>query len=297
MIRHCLQLHFSIQASFHRSFLRCLSSTTETRVPEIELELNSDQTPSITESKVICKRELSHPPKHPHVNLQSWVSTLSRFKDDKVGLVDLHPEVFGSHPRLDVLHENVHWQLMYRNINYSRVKTRAEMSGGGRKPWPQKGTGRARHGSIRSPLWIGGGRAKGPRGPKNQFYMLPVGVRLLGLTTTLSCKLAQNDLFIVDSLETPTNDPAYLKDLQKARDWGLSLLFVDDNDKVPQNFATALSQIPEYNAMPVFGLNVYSMLKHETVILTLAALERIEERIMFHKHKAGRVQTKHKLLY
>lgn len=100
-------------------------------------------------------------------------------------------------------------------------------AGGGRKPWPQKGMGKARHGSIRSPLWRGGGIAHGPRSPTTHFYMLPFFTRVLGLTSTLSVKLAQDDLHVVDSLDIPSEDPTFIKDLIEARNWGPSVLIVD----------------------------------------------------------------------
>ena len=84
----------------------------------------------------------------------------------------------------------------------------AEKRGSNKKPWPQKGTGRARQGSTRSPQWVYGGKAFGPRGPRSFFYMLPQIHRSLGLRSTLTCKYTQDNLHIVDSLELPTNDPA-----------------------------------------------------------------------------------------
>lgn len=87
--------------------------------------------------------------------------------------------------------------------------------------------GRARHGSIRSPLWKGGGVVHGPRSPTPHFYMLPFYTRVLGLTTTLSVKLAQDDLHIVDNLDLPSDDPKFMEELVKSRNWGPSVLFVD----------------------------------------------------------------------
>lgn len=110
------------------------------------------------------------------------------------------------------------WQKNFKRISYAKTKTRAEVRGGGRKPWPQKGSGRARHGSIRSTLarrccpW--------PRGPTSYYYMLPMKVRALGLKVALSIKLAQDDLHIMDSLELPTGDPQYLTELARYRRWG-----------------------------------------------------------------------------
>jgi len=112
--------------------------------------------------------------------------------------------------------------------NWTTLKTRAEMPGGGRKPWPQKGTGRARHGSIRSPIFYNGGKAHGPRGPKTYFNMLPFFLRVKGLCIGLSAKFAQDDVKIVDSLDIPSEDPKYLEDLAAERHWGVSVLFVDE---------------------------------------------------------------------
>jgi len=108
------------------------------------------------------------------------------------------------------------------------MPTRGELRGGGRKPWPQKGLGKARHGSIRSPIWLRGSKAHGPRGPKTYFYMYPFYKRVQGLCATLSAKFAQDDIKIVDSLDIPNDDPQFLQDLIEARKWGISVLFVDE---------------------------------------------------------------------
>lgn len=221
---------------------------------------------------------------------QAWLESLSSVENQKLGLVDLHPDIFGTFPRLDLLWWNVFWQQRYRKINYDVVKTPAEMPGGGRKPWPQKGTGRARHGSIRSPLWNKGGKTFGPRGPRSYFFMLPVHTRVLGLRSALSCKYAQDGFHIVDSLDIPSEDPEFLKDLIESRGWGLSVLFVDDTDYMPKNISLATDEIKPYNLMPVYGLNVYSLLKHETVVLTLRAVEKIEEKLLFQMHKMDHLE-------
>ncbi|KAL1121951.1 hypothetical protein AAG570_003359 [Ranatra chinensis] len=217
---------------------------------------------------------------------QAWVESLNSPEEEKLGIVDLHPDVFGEMPRIDVIHENVRWQRMYKFVCYAHTKVRSEVQGGGRKPWPQKGLGRARHGSIRSPLFKGGGVVHGPRSPTTHFYMLPFYKRVLGLTSTLSVKLAQDDLHVVDSLDIPTDDPNFLEDIVRSRNWGVSVLFIDDTDTMPRNITLATERIKHMNLMPVYGLNVYSMLKHETLVLTLPAVEKIEERILFHLHRA-----------
>jgi len=144
--------------------------------------------------------------------------------------------------------------------SYAHTKTRAEVRGGGRKPWPpQKGLGRARHGSIRSPLWRGGGVAHGPRSPTPHFYMLPFYTRVAGLTATLSVKLAQDDLHIVDELEIPTSEPSYIKQLIEERNWGPSVLFVDSYDIMSTNITLATDQIKYVNLMPLYGKCIYAI--------------------------------------
>uniref|UniRef100_A0A8C3Y1N6 Large ribosomal subunit protein uL4m n=1 Tax=Catharus ustulatus TaxID=91951 RepID=A0A8C3Y1N6_CATUS len=169
-----------------------------------------------------------HLPVSPALSpVQAWVESLRHPEDTLRGLAELHPDVFAVTPRLDVLHAVATWQRNYKRISHARVRTRAEVRGGGRKPWGQKGSGRARHGSIRSPLWRGGGIAHGPRGPTSYFYMLPMRVRVLGLKVALTVKLMQDELHVVDTLEMPSSDPRYLQDLARFRHWGRSVLIVD----------------------------------------------------------------------
>nr|CAG4652200.1 EOG090X0EDZ [Triops cancriformis] len=236
---------------------------------------------------IVTSRQLAYPNTFLEPR-QVWVENLDTVEEEKLGLIDLHPDIFGAKPRVDIIHENVMWQLKYRKISFATTKTRAEVRGGGKKPWPQKGLGRARHGSIRSPLWKGGGVIHGPRSPTSYFYMLGFGARLKGLTSTLSVKLAQDDLHVVDNLELPTKDPQYLESLAEERLWGPSVLFIDDSDIMPENISIATETLGHMNLMPVYGLNVYSMLKHTTLVLTLAAVERLEERLLFQLHRLDR---------
>ncbi|XP_051631684.1 39S ribosomal protein L4, mitochondrial-like, partial [Manacus candei] len=165
--------------------------------------------------------------------------------------------------------------------SYARVKTRAEVRGGGRKPWRQKGTGRARHGSIRSPIWRGGGIAHGPRGPTSYFYMLPMKVRVLGLKVALTVKLMQDNLHVVEDLEMPTSDPRYLLELAQHRHWGHSVLLVDVNE-FPENISAAARELKTITLIPALGLNVHSLLKHETLVLTLDTVTFLERRLLWH---------------
>lgn len=216
---------------------------------------------------------------------QAWIENINDTAEKKLGIITLNPAVFAAAPRIDIIHQNVRWQRLYRWVSFAHTKSRAERRGGGRKPWPQKGLGKARHGSRRSPIWKKGGVAHGPRSPTTHFYMLPFFTRVAGLTSTLSVKFAQDDLHIVNDLEIPTSDPQFIKDLIEERKWGPSVLMVDVDDIMPKNICLATDTIKYVNLMPVYGLNVYSMLKHDTLILTQAAARLIEERLLFHMHR------------
>ncbi|KAG8129958.1 hypothetical protein E2320_016633 [Naja naja] len=252
--------------------------------------------------------------------VQAWIESLQHYDARHLGLADLHPDVFAVMPRLDILHSVAIWQKNFKRISYAKAKTRAEMHGGGRKPWRQKGTGRARHGSIRSPIWHGGGAAFGPRGPTSYYYMLPMKQRVLGLKVALTSKHMQGDLHIVDSLEMPTFDPQYLTDVARYRHWGRSVLFVDVvteilhlltveqksctcesagkkdlslydipdfiflafRDEIPENIQSATSDLKTFTVVPAIGLNVHSMLKYETLVLTLDTISFLEKKLLWH---------------
>ncbi|CAG0903580.1 unnamed protein product [Darwinula stevensoni] len=283
------------------SKLNSVSYTTGVEQPEKTPWVESGTTrPDLP---LITSRQLHFLPKtNVPAKRQAWVETMDTINGELVGLVDLHPRVFAFSPHMSIIHQNVEWQLKYQKVRWETAKSRAEMPGGGRKPWPQKGTGRARHGSIRSPLWINGGSAHGPRGPESWFYMLPRHMRVNGLTAVLSTKFAQDDLKIVDNLNIPTDDQQYLGDLLESRHWGISALIVDEygaifTDIFPLNIAKAASTRKGVTLMPLYGLNVYSMLKHETLVLTLAALDRLEERILRNIHTIFPMQGNLKFRY
>lgn len=216
---------------------------------------------------------------------QVWIENMDTIDVQRKGLLELAPSVFAAEPRIDIIHRNAHWQRMYKRVTTHWMKTRAEKTGGGRKPWPQKGLGRARQGSNRAPQFVDGGKPHGPRNPTSYYFMLPFYVRVAGLTSTLSAKLHQDDLHIVDDLEIPTEDPEYIHNLVNERKWGPSVLFVNHDDIVPRNITMATDQIGYYNIMPSYGLNVFSMLKHNTLVLTKSATEHIQERILYNLNR------------
>lgn len=217
--------------------------------------------------------------------VHTWVETLGQQDAEPLGLAQLHPDVFAVPPRLDILHTVETWQRNFKRISHANTKVRSEVRGGGRKPWNQKGGGRARHGSIRSPLWRGGGVSHGPRGPTSYYYMLPMKVRVQGLKVALSSKAAQSFLYVVDSLNIPTPDTQYLLDLVRHRHWGESVLMVDVGEEFPDNILQATASLKTVNVIPALGLNVHSLLKHEAVVLTLDTVRFLEEKLLWHDRR------------
>ncbi|KAJ8683669.1 hypothetical protein QAD02_019461 [Eretmocerus hayati] len=279
MLRTCSS---TVRQIFFQSCIRQSSTGAETvneTNDSAQLFYDPNVEPIISSQQYLDEKNFFIPPR------QVWLENLDSVQEKKLGLVTLHPEIFAAQPRIDIIHENVRWQRLYRFVSYAHTKVRSEVSGGGRKPWPQKGQGRARHGSIRSPLWRKGGCVHGPRAPTPHFYMIPFYTRILGLTSMLSVKLAQDDLHLVKNLEIPFDEPSYLEQLVQERQWGPSVLFIDSSDVMPQNIAIATNFIKHYNLMPVYGLNVYSMLKHNTLVLTESAARLIEEKILYHLNR------------
>lgn len=220
---------------------------------------------------------------------EAWIENMSTPHSIKLGILPLHPEIFSVFPRPDYIQENHKWQTLYKHIDWRCMKTRAELRGTTKKPWPQKGLGRARHGDRLAPQFKNGGWACGPRGPRTYFYMLHWPKRVNGLISTLSCKFAQNDIHVVDSLQSFPLDgtTAHLEELCEARGWGPSVLFVDKMpiEDAPQatratHFYQATQSVTHMNVLPMYGLNVFSMLKHETLVLTVDALKDIEAKLL-----------------
>uniref|UniRef100_A0A3B5M549 Large ribosomal subunit protein uL4m n=1 Tax=Xiphophorus couchianus TaxID=32473 RepID=A0A3B5M549_9TELE len=218
--------------------------------------------------------------------VRTWVDTLESKDSEPLGLTELHPDVFAVTPRyVETFH---HAELRFSDhCSHANTKVRSEVRGGGRKPWKQKGSGRARHGSIRScpPLKLNCGVSHGPRGPNSYYYMLPMKVRVQGLKVALSSKMAQQYLHVVDSLNIPTPDSQYLLELIRNRHWGESVLLVDVSQEFSENILQATANLKTVNLIPAIGLNVHSMLKHEAIILTLDTVRFLEEKLLWHDER------------
>jgi len=171
------------------------------------------------------------------------------------------------------LHDAVVSQLARRRQGTHDTKTRSEVRGGGRKPWRQKGTGRARHGTIRSPIWRGGGVVFGPH-PRDYSYKLPKKVRRLALKSALSAKVNSGDIVVLDELrlEYPKTGEM-VKILKNLKADDALLVIAEWNEAV----AKSARNIPNIKSLEASGLNVYDILAYDKLVITKDAVARVEE--------------------
>ncbi|AIM16670.1 MULTISPECIES: 50S ribosomal protein L4 [Neobacillus] len=192
----------------------------------------------------------------------------------QVGEIELNENVFGIEPNQNVLFEAIIMQRASLRQGTHKVKNRSEVSGGGRKPWRQKGTGRARQGSIRSPQWRGGGTVFGPQ-PRSYSYKLPKKVRRLAIKSALSSKVLEENLLVLENLvfETPkTKDfKAVLNGLSVEKK---ALIVTADLD---ENVALSARNLPGVTVVTADGINVLDVVNHDKLIMTKAAVEKVEE--------------------
>ena len=201
------------------------------------------------------------------------VSVLSQ-TGASVGEIELNDAIFGIEPNEAVLFDAVVAQRASLRQGNHKVKNRSEVAGGGRKPWRQKGTGRARQGSIRSPQWRGGGIVFGPT-PRSYSYKLPKKVRRLALKSALSAKVVEQNFVVLDAL---TLDAPKTKDfaaILKALEINKKALFV--TAELNENAALSARNIPGVTVLTANGINVLDLLGHEKVVFTQDAVKKVEE--------------------
>jgi large subunit ribosomal protein L4 len=196
------------------------------------------------------------------------------WENKKVGSVELSADVFEIPVKKEILQSMVRWQLAGRRQGTHKAKTKAEVSGGGKKPFKQKGTGNARQGSSRSPLMPGGGITFGPV-PRDYSYSLNKKFKQLGLKTALSHLLSEGKILVVDEM---TSKEGKSKELfGRLSKMGLNkALMVDLEADV--KFSRASRNLAKFQFRTVDGLNVYDLLKYETAILTKGSIQKIQER-------------------
>jgi len=191
------------------------------------------------------------------------------------GDIELNDDVFGLEPRADILHRVVTWQLWNRRGTARPTRERSDVARTGKKWGRQKGGGTARHGDRKAPIFIGGGKAHGAR--KRDFDMsLNKKVRALGLKMALSTK-AKDGLVVVDSLDLADAKTKVLKAQFEKLGFGGKVLVID-GENVNDGFRKAAGNLPGVNVLPAVGANVYDILKHDLLILTKDAVEKLEAR-------------------
>lgn len=203
-------------------------------------------------------------------------TTLFTKAGTEAGTVELPEALFAAPVNTAVLHQAVVAQLAGRRTGTADTRTRGEVRGGGRKPYRQKGTGRARQGSLRSPQFRGGAAIFGPV-PRSHAYDLPKKVRKLALKVALSSKAADGKLIVLDSLDLAEPKTRPLAKKLAERGW-LDVLIID-GDAVQENFARASRNLPSIDVLPQTGANVYDILRRDTLILTRSAVEGLEARL------------------
>lgn len=192
----------------------------------------------------------------------------------QVGDIELQEAVFGITPNMHVMHQAVVLQQASLRQGTHATKNRSAVSGGGRKPWKQKGTGRARQGSIRAPQWVGGGTVFGPT-PRKYGFDMPKKMRRLAIKSALSSKVADNEFVVLDSLSLAapkTKDFAKILSNLKADRKALVVVGEMDN-----TLALSSRNIPGVKLVSAEGINVLDLLNHDKVIFTKDAVAKVEE--------------------
>ena len=191
----------------------------------------------------------------------------------KVKEVELKEEIFGIEPNEAVVHSVLVNFLANQRQGTQNTKTRSEVRGGGRKPWRQKGTGRARQGSIRAPQWIKGGIALGPK-PRSYRYTIPKKVRVLAIKSILTSKLAEGNLVVVDKIELKEIKTADMVKALKALKAEKSLIMLNEKNL---NVQASSRNIENVKTTLVNTINVYDLLKYEKLVIDAQAVKTLEE--------------------
>lgn len=192
----------------------------------------------------------------------------------KAGSIELNDNVFGIEPNQHVLFEAINLQRASMRQGTHAVKNRSAVSGGGRKPWKQKGTGRARQGTIRAPQWRGGGIVFGPT-PRSYSYKMPKKMRRLALRSALSAKVKENAFTVLESLTFDAPKTKEFKNMTTTLELPKKVLFVVEAEDV--NVALSARNIPGVTVITTTGLNVLDIVHANQVVMTKGAVEKVEE--------------------
>jgi large subunit ribosomal protein L4 len=190
------------------------------------------------------------------------------------GSIELADHIFGLEPRADLIHRVIQWQLNKRQQGTHQAKSRGEISRTTKKLGPQKGSGGARHGSRKSGIFVGGGKAFGPRSRSHETS-LNKKIRALGLRHAISAKAKDQSLVILDQAASDGKTKTLVSAFEKL---GLANALIIDGAAVNESFAKAARSIPNIDVLPVQGINVYDILRRKKLVLTKAAVEALEAR-------------------
>lgn len=193
----------------------------------------------------------------------------------QAGEMELNESVFGVEVNEAVLHQAVVMQLASQRLGTAATKTRGLVRGGGKKPWKQKGTGRARAGSIRSPLWVGGGTVFGPQ-PRSYAFRMPRKQRRLAIKSALTAKLQGGELVVVDSINFDAPKTKQMVTMLQGFEASAQKALIITAEMI-DNVEKSARNIPGVKAIASSGLNVYDILYHDKVFVTKDAVTRIEE--------------------
>jgi large subunit ribosomal protein L4 len=199
--------------------------------------------------------------------------TVYNMAGEQVGEIELNDRIFAAPVRSDLMHEVVLMYLANARRGTHSTKGRSEVRGGGRKPWRQKGTGRARQGSIRAPQWTGGGVVFGPK-PRDYKYRLPKKVRRAALYSALSSKLGEGKLIVLDNLELPEIKTKHVVALLRRFDVEKALIV---DGQVQEKTLLSARNLPGVKYVSAGGVNVYDVLRHDHLVLTRDAVEKVQE--------------------
>jgi len=201
---------------------------------------------------------------------------VKNLENETIGEIELSEEVFGLKVRSDILARAVNWQLAKRRAGTHKTKGISEIQGTTKKPYKQKGTGRARQGSLRSPQFRGGAVIFGPV-VRSHAYDLQKKVRRLALKTALSAKQAEGKLVVLDAAQLAEGKTKLLS--QRLAKFGWDSVLIIGGTTLDENFARAARNLPKVDVLPQQGANVYDILRRDTLVLTREAVEQLEARL------------------
>ena len=200
------------------------------------------------------------------------VAAVYDIENNKVAEIELSDQVFGAAVNEAAMYEVVRMQLVTRRLGTAATKTRRDISGGGKKPWRQKGTGRARAGTTRSPIWRGGGTVFGPH-PRDYAFKVPRKVRKLALVSALSQKFKGERMIILSDFPLAEVKTKKFKEVVDRFGWKKALVVIDKSNPILEKSSRNLQEIKMIRSE---GINVYDLLNHEHVVLLAPSVKNIE---------------------